>query len=186
MPQNRHWTLFGLMLSCTLIDQGSKWLAKTQLDPAHALPVIPDVFQFSLSYNTGAAFSMFRQQPHLLAAFTTVLFFALLAYGIRKQYRLRGELTAMGLILGGALGNLLDRLLQGRVTDFFDVTAIHYPIFNVADSFIFIGVFWLLILYLRQPDGNLLADIEAKPESCAKPESSATLAPHHDARPCSH
>ncbi len=139
------------MLFGTLLDQGTKWLAKTQLDVAHPLPVIPNVFQLSLSFNTGAAFSLFKSQPALLAGFTSLLFLILLIYGLRKPYFFKGEVTAMGLILGGALGNLLDRLLLGRVTDFFDVVAIHYPVFNVADSLIFIGVFWLVVLYLRQP-----------------------------------
>lgn len=151
MSQNRHWTLLGLMLAGAGLDQGSKWLAKIQLDPVHSLPIIPHVFQLSISYNTGAAFSLFRQQPQLLAGFTALLFLVLLVYGLRKQYLFKGEWVAMGLILGGALGNLLDRLFLGRVTDFFDVIIIHYPIFNVADSLIFIGVLWLLILYLRQP-----------------------------------
>jgi signal peptidase II len=151
MSQNRHWILLSLMLGGALLDQGSKWLAKTYLDTVHSLPVIPHVFQLSLSFNTGAAFSLFKNQPQLLAGFTTLLFLILLGYGLRKQYPFKGELTAMGLILGGALGNLMDRLLQGRVTDFFDVVAIRYPVFNVADSLIFIGVFWLVGLYLRQP-----------------------------------
>ena len=139
------------MLLGTLLDQGTKWLAKTQLDAAHPLPIIPHVFQLSLSFNTGAAFSLFKSQPVLLAGFTSLLFLILLSYGLRKPYFFKGEITAMGLILGGALGNLLDRLLLGRVTDFFDFVAIHYPVFNVADSLIFIGVFWLVVLYLRQP-----------------------------------
>ena len=167
------------MLTGTLLDQGSKWLAKTQLDPVHSLPIIPQVFQLTLSFNTGAAFSMFRQQPHLLAAFTCVLFFALLAYGLRKQYHLPGERFAMALILGGALGNLLDRLFAGSVTDFFDVIAIHYPIFNVADSLIFIGVFWLVIQYLRQPSALESSADADPPEHCG-------TATHHDIQPCSH
>ena len=154
MSRQRQWILLGLMLGGTLIDQASKCLAKTQLDPSNPLPIIPQVFQLTLSYNTGAAFSLFRNQPQLLAAFTAILFLALLVYGLRKQYHFKGELTAMGLILAGALGNLLDRLLLGRVTDFFDVVAIHYPVFNVADSFIFIGVLWLVLLYLRQPNSH--------------------------------
>jgi len=152
MPQNRYWTLISLMLGGSLLDQGSKWLVKAYLSPTVSLPILPNVFQLTLSYNTGAAFSMFRQQPQLLAGFTVLLFCALLIYAVRKQYYYRGELTAMGLILGGALGNLLDRLLWGKVTDFLDVVIIRYPIFNIADSLIFIGVLWLVLLYLRQPN----------------------------------
>jgi signal peptidase II len=171
MPENRHWTLLGLMLGGTLLDQGSKWLAKTHLDAVQSVPIIPHVFQLSLSFNTGAAFSLFRHQPQLLAGFTTLLFLILLGYGLRKPYHFKGELPAMGLILGGALGNLLDRLFQGKVTDFFDVVVIHYPIFNVADSLIFIGVFWLLFLYLKQPTTT---------QQPTTPLTSSTAAHDHD------
>ena len=165
MPQTRHWVLLGLMSVSALLDQGSKWLAKTQLNPFQPWPVIPHVFQLTLSYNTGAAFSMFNKQPHLLKGFTLLLFLGLLWYGWRKTVLNRWETIAMGLILGGALGNLLDRVLQGRVTDFLDVVAIHYPIFNLADSLIFIGVWWLIILYLRQPNrsGNASSPASVPP-----------------------
>lgn len=151
MLKNRHWNLISLMLGGVFLDQGSKWLAKSYLTPGASQPILPNIFHLTLSYNTGAAFSMFRQHPQLLAGFTVLLFCALLIYAFRKHYQYRGELVAMGLILGGALGNLLDRLLMGKVTDFLDVAIIRYPIFNVADSLIFIGVFWLVILHLRQP-----------------------------------
>lgn len=172
MSQTRHWTLISLMLGGALLDQGSKWLAKTQLDPVHSLPIIPHVFQLSLSFNTGAAFSLLRNQPQLLAGFTALLFLILLVYGLRKQYHFKGELIAMGLILAGALGNLLDRLLLGRVTDFFDVVAIHYPVFNVADSLIFIGVFWLVTLYLKQPSTTPIPSVT--------PLAPTATAPDHD------
>ena len=175
MLQNRHWTLISLMLGGGLLDQGTKWLAKSYLSSGASLPILPNIFQLTLSYNTGAAFSMFRQQPQILAAFTVLLFCALMLYAFRKQFYYRGESVALGLILGGALGNLLDRLLLGKVTDFLDVVIIHYPIFNVADSLIFIGVIWLVILYLCQPNTN---------PSSSDSEPHADCSNAHDASPC--
>lgn len=146
---NPRWTLLAWTTGFTLLDQASKWWAKTHLDPAHPVAMIPHTFQLTLAYNTGAAFSLFRSHPQLLSIFTSLLFLTLLIYGLSRSRFARGELLAMALILGGALGNLLDRLLNGRVTDYFDVIAIHYPVFNVADSFIFIGVIVMAGVLLR-------------------------------------
>jgi signal peptidase II len=143
------WTLVGLTVGFTVLDQVSKWMANTYLHPNQPWPIIPQVFQLTLAYNTGAAFSMFHNQPALLTGFTSLVFLALLAYGLSRQQFLKGELLAMALILGGALGNLLDRMLLGHVTDFFDVVAIHYPVFNVADSFIFCGVLLLMGIQIK-------------------------------------
>lgn len=137
------------MLGLTLLDQVSKWMARTMLAPDQSFVLIPKVFQLTLAYNTGAAFSMLRQQPQLLTFITTIIFAILLAYGLGRRRFLRGEITAFSLILGGALGNLIDRFMWGRVTDFFDVVLIHYPIFNVADMLIFAGVILLVYAHLR-------------------------------------
>jgi len=155
MKQNPKWILLCLTLGFALLDQASKWAAKLCLSPIHSLPVIPNVFHLSLAYNTGAAFSMFHNQPQLLTGFTSLLFLALLAYGLSKRQFYKGELLAMALILGGALGNLLDRIFLGHVTDFLDLIAIRYPIFNVADSFIFCGVILLAYTHLKgQPEAQ--------------------------------
>lgn len=143
--------LLGLTLGFALLDQLSKWLAKTGLPPEESLPIIPGVFQLTLAYNTGAAFSLLRHQPQLLTLVTSTIFLILLTYALTRRQFARGEVPALGLILGGALGNLIDRFLAGKVTDFFDVIAIHYPVFNVADSFIFCGVLWLIFIHLFQP-----------------------------------
>ncbi len=147
-PSSRR-VLLSWMAGFTLLDQASKWAAETYLTQGTSLPLIPNVFQLTLAYNTGAAFSLLHNQPHLLSIFTTLLFLLLLAYALIRSQFARGELLAMSLILGGALGNLIDRLRTGHVTDYFDVIAIRYPVFNVADSFIFIGVIMMAGVLLR-------------------------------------
>jgi signal peptidase II len=92
---------------------------------------------------------MLRHQPLLLTILTTISFLLILAYCLLRSRFLKWEPYALSLILGGALGNLVDRILWGKVTDFFDVVIIHYPIFNLADSFIFCGVLLLLYTHLR-------------------------------------
>lgn len=153
MNNHSRWLLLSWMLGFALLDQLSKFLAQAFLTPGNSLPLIPGIFQLTLAYNTGAAFSMFNNQPQLLSVFTSFLFLALLIYGLSRSRFAKGELLAMALILGGALGNLTDRLLTGKVTDYFDVIAIHYPVFNIADSFIFVGVLLMASVLLKsQPN----------------------------------
>ena len=152
MRVSTKWLLLGLIVGLTLLDQGSKWLAQSYLVPAHPVPLIPGVFQLTLAYNTGAAFSMLNNQPLLLTGFTSLVFIGLLVYGLLRSHMLKSELLGLALILGGALGNLIDRVRLGHVIDFLDVVAIHYPVFNVADSFIFCGVIlWGAMQLKSQP-----------------------------------
>lgn len=151
---NRHRPLLaGLLLLFALLDQASKaWMVSLLADGA-SRPLLPGVFQLTLTYNTGAAFSMLRQHPQGLTLLTGLIFAAIAAYAFSPRPFPRGERWALALILGGALGNLIDRLRLGKVVDFLDVVAIHYPVFNLADSFIFCGVVLLVFTHLRQPAG---------------------------------
>ncbi|WP_373533006.1 signal peptidase II [Vampirovibrio sp.] len=151
MKHPSRWMLLAWMLSFTLLDQGSKWLAKAYLPSSGSVPIIPGFFQLTLAFNTGAAFSLFKNQPQLLSVFTSLLFGVLLIYALLRTHFAKGERLAMALILGGALGNLIDRLTTGRVTDYFDWVAIHYPVFNVADSFIFMGVVLMITILVKNP-----------------------------------
>jgi signal peptidase II len=136
--------LLALMLVLAALDQGTKWLVNHFLIPEISRPLIPGVFQLTLTYNTGAAFSLLEQHPALLTIFSLVLFLLLSGYAFLRSRLYRGEPFSLALLLGGALGNLLDRLFAGRVTDFMDVVFIHYPVFNVADMLIFFGALLLI------------------------------------------
>jgi signal peptidase II len=142
--------MLGLMLGFAALDQLSKWLTVIALRPEESVPLIPGVFQLTLAYNTGAAFSLLRHQPQLLTVLTSLIFLVLLGYGLSRRQWMKHEVSALALILGGALGNLIDRFQAGRVTDFLDVVAVRYPVFNLADSLIFCGVALLVLAHLRQ------------------------------------
>ena len=148
------WTVIILACLLAVVDQLSKWLAHAALHPVHPLPLWPGVFQLTLAYNTGAAFSLMHGQPAFLTALTGAILLILLGYLFSRKTFLKGEATALALILGGALGNFWDRLLYGKVTDFFDFILIRYPVFNVADSFIFCGVCLLIVTHLRHDTGS--------------------------------
>ena len=136
--------LAGLMMFVFGFDQYIKNAAQLNLSLNQPLPVIPNVLQWTLTYNTGAAFSLFKQNPQLLTSLTGIIFLGLSIFSLIKKLTLQ-QSVCIGFILGGALGNLYDRLTLGKVVDFIDVTIINYPIFNVADSFIFIGVVGLIL-----------------------------------------
>lgn len=150
--------LFALAASAALLlDQLSKiWIRRT-LPLAETRDLWPGVIHFEHVQNLGAAWGVLSGQKWLLIAFT------LLVVGIifrsAREVAARGALAALGfgLILGGAFGNLLDRILFGHVTDFFDLdtpfpTLQTFPVFNVADSALTMGVIAMLLsLFLTRP-----------------------------------
>lgn len=135
-----------LWLSTLLValDQASKWLALERLAPYEAVPLLPG-FNLTLMFNTGAAFSFLSNaggwQRWGLSLLALVLSVAL-TFWLRRLSRAE-VLSAVGLalIIGGAIGNLWDRLVYGYVVDFIDlyVADWHWPAFNIADSAITVG-----------------------------------------------
>lgn len=130
-----------------VLDQLTKWWAETAL-AAGPIVIIPDFFQFRLTYNTGAAFSMFSQGGPVLAVIAIGVI-GVIMFVLSDASR-RGEAVALGMVLGGSIGNLIDRItrgdgfLDGGVVDFIDFS--FFATFNVADMGITLGVGLLLLL----------------------------------------
>jgi signal peptidase II len=128
------------------VDQLSKFLAVKNLTLGESYPLVKGVFHLTLVYNRGAAFGILKNQLSLFivaAIFASVLILSSLrAHAADRVYR-----CALSLILGGALGNLADRVLIGSVVDFLDFRV--WPVFNLADSAITIGAVILGIAILR-------------------------------------
>ncbi|HVS16911.1 MAG TPA: signal peptidase II [Thermoanaerobaculia bacterium] len=147
-----------LPLLVVAVDQWSKWLIERRLELYESTTVIPGFFDIVHVFNTGIAFGLFPSRGELFG--TVVLgLLGLVALSIVGVYFTRAAphhtllLFALSLIMGGAIGNLIDRLLLGAVTDFFDVYvgSRHWPTFNVADSAISIGIGLLALETLRSP-----------------------------------
>lgn len=144
---------FVLAAGVLALDQATKWMAMRSLTEGFSVHVLP-FLSWTLTFNTGAAFSLFEGFGGVIA----IVAVAVSGYLIVEIWRLReGWLqgAAYGLILAGALGNLTDRLLHGEVVDFVHVHYgwFNFPVFNVADSAITIGAagwIWLLIVDARQ------------------------------------
>jgi signal peptidase II len=132
-----------------VLDQATKQLAVTRFRD-HPFDVISGVLTFRLTLNSGGAFGILQGVPGLFLA-ATVLVVGLLVVWVR-QLADRRMLVPLGMMLGGGLGNASDRLfrdLGGRVVDWIDFHV--WPVFNLADSAIVIGVIVILILSSRKP-----------------------------------
>ena len=149
MPRKVVFFLIALVLALGL-DQASKVWARSTLKPIQpdAIVVVPGYFDLHYSENTGSAFGLFRSMPggrYFLGAIGILalgLVFAYLKKAPNELGRLGGEL---GLLAGGALGNIYDRVVYGKVTDFilWKVGTHHWPTFNIADAALVIGVIGL-------------------------------------------
>ncbi len=145
-----------LALSVFLIDQVSKRLIQDSLWPGESIPAVPDVLRISYTRNDGGAFGILGGQSGLLligSAIAVAVVLWMLLHGPPARVTALG----CGLILGGAAGNLFDRLTAGDVVDFLDLEfwpLRQWPVFNVADIAIVLGVAVLFLAALRPEAGQ--------------------------------
>lgn len=148
LPSRRVKARFLLIsLAVLVLDQWSKWWIERRLDLHDSIAIIPGCLDFTHVSNTGVAFGLLPAHGDLTATLLLTLL-GLVALGVIGYYFLRTPadhrllLASLSLVLGGALGNLLDRIAAGAVTDFVDfyVGDWHWHTFNVADSAITIGI----------------------------------------------
>lgn len=130
---------FLLAVGAVILDQITKSLALTYLKPIDTLPLWDGVFHFTYTTNPGAAFSLFADQRWVFLSISTVAIIAIVAYVLWMKDLSPLMLTSLGMILGGGIGNMIDRLALGEVIDFLDFRLIRFPIFNVADCFVTVG-----------------------------------------------
>jgi signal peptidase II len=156
-PKDRRGLVLGISALVVILDRITKRIVAQQLPNGQAHTVIPGVFRISDVHNTGAAFSMFAENAspatvrNVLIAFSAIAVVVLSAMLWRVGRHLTVTSIALALILGGAFGNLYDRIVYHYVIDFLEVHIVHYhwPDFNLADSCIVIGACLLLIEIFR-------------------------------------
>lgn len=150
-PKTRHFIVAALV--SLLLDQGTKLAVDAQLSFADRIPVIDDFFYLTHVRNPGAAFGLFADAP---APIRLALFIGITLVAIAMIFNFQRRLApgdrfsalSLGLILGGAAGNLIDRVFRGEVVDFLNFRlwgGYQWPDFNLADSFIVVGVAFLVI-----------------------------------------
>ena len=139
------------------LDQWTKYLTVEHIKPIGTLPIIPDVFHLTYVENRGAAFSILQGKRIFFVLLTLAVVAVILVLLYRKA---KGEpllRVSLVMIAGGAIGNLIDRLVLGYVVDMVDLRIINYAIFNVADCFVVVGTI-LLAVYILFFDRVLLGD----------------------------
>ncbi len=142
-----------------LISLVLDWLTKSwvvqNFKIGETLNLLPGVFHFTYVTNTGAAFSLFSQGGGWLRWLSLLVSLGLMAFALFGPKFNIWEQIGYGLILGGALGNGIDRFISGKVVDFIDFRLIQFPVFNLADIFINAGIICLLIAsFQNKPTSN--------------------------------
>jgi signal peptidase II len=134
-----------------VLDQLTKMWAMQSLRPVMTVTLVPGFFNLSYVRNTGIAFGMFAHQGLLVGLFVAALALVALYYTRGVNWAGWEPNLVGGCLVGGALGNLLDRSRFGYVVDFFDVHlgTHHWPVFNIADSLICLSVGWIVFRQLR-------------------------------------
>lgn len=139
--------VYEIALICFIIDLFIKYLVRTKLTMLKEYEIIPNFFYICYVKNDGGAFSILSGKVWLLILVGLIMLFLLDKYisNLKKPHKL--EIISLGLIIGGIIGNLFDRLIYHGVIDYllFKFASYNYPVFNLADSFIVIGVIIYLI-----------------------------------------
>ena len=146
----RRLALFALVAAAVVaLDQLSKAGARSALVPGEPVTLVPGVMDLSLVYNTGAAFSLGEGGGPLFVLLAAAILVAGLAVAWRRADVPLPLLLAVAAVAGGGVGNAIDRVALGAVTDFFKTTFVDFAVFNVADIFVTCGVVLAVVLYWR-------------------------------------
>ena len=154
-----------IVVAIVVLDQMTKWWVTQALDLHQTVPIIDGLFSLTYVRNAGAAFGLLGGLPaairgplFIVVSVGALLVLGTLLAGLRPEER--GLRFAIAMVLGGASGNLIDRVREGEVIDFLDVywREYHWPAFNVADSCISLGVAALLLLSFRRSATRLAAE----------------------------
>lgn len=141
-----------------IIDQVSKIIVINNLTNNKSVEVIKSFFYLTYTNNTGAAFSILTGKRILLILVSVIVIGILIYYIKKTKIEKKINKIALSLVIGGSIGNLIDRIIKGAVIDFLDfkIFGYNYPIFNLADTFIVLGVFLLLIGMFRKEEKKWL------------------------------
>lgn len=139
--------LLAIVIVAVCSDQLTKWLAVVFLEGEADVVLWKDVLHFSFVRNEGAAFGMLQNQRWLFMIVSTVAIVGLLVYLIRWKPKSLWVRLSIAMIIGGGIGNMIDRIFLGYVIDFIYFKLIDFPVFNVADSFVTVGC-GILVVYL--------------------------------------
>lgn len=167
-----------IMVGVVIFDQVSKILVVSNMELYESLPVIKNVFNFTYIRNDGAAFGMLDNARWVFMVFSTLAIIAVIAYMFIKKPQSKLLCISLSFIVGGGIGNMIDRVRLGYVVDFLDFCA--FPklwkwTFNVADAFVVVGAFMLIFYMILDIINEAKREKEEKLENieCEKAEEEA-------------
>ncbi len=140
---------FGLMVFAVVADQITKLIVLEHMTLGEEIPLWRGVFHWKYIQNRGAAFGMLADRREVFLVLSTVAIIALLVYLFRTRTTRFWWLSSIGMIVGGGIGNMIDRIAYGYVVDFMYVKLINFAVFNVADCFVTVGAGILFFLMIR-------------------------------------
>ena len=141
------WIWVFTMVGVIFLDQFTKWLAVLFLQGQASAVIIPGALQLTYLENTGAAFGILKDHRWVFLVLSTLAIIGVMVYMWLCKPKSRLLCLALSMIVGGGVGNMIDRVILGYVVDFVDFCLIHFAIFNVADIFVCVGA-GLLALYV--------------------------------------
>lgn len=131
-----------------LTDFIAKRIVLAQLKEGSTVPLWNGVFHLTYVENRGAAFGILQNQKWFFIVLTAIVLAVVIYVALRQKFKHPILCTALSLLAGGAVGNLIDRVVYGYVVDFLDFCLIDFPVFNIADIFIVIGAILLAIYFI--------------------------------------
>ena len=140
-----------IILILTICDQLLKSWVASSIVLGGSKQLIPGIIELTNLRNSGAAWSIFEGQQTFFTIIT-IIAIIVISYFIWQYRKNIPMLIGLSLIIAGTIGNFIDRLRQGYVVDMFETTFINFPIFNIADMCLTIGVIWLIICILKEKD----------------------------------
>lgn len=137
-----------IILLVIVADQISKYITVQYLKPLNTVPILEDVFSLTYVENRGAAFGIFQNQRWFLIILPILIVSVAIIFLMRNRNESLLTRISLAVILGGAIGNLIDRIIRGYVVDMFQFTFIQFPVFNVADMAVVCGTVILALQLL--------------------------------------
>tara|TARA_B100000579_G_scaffold368133_1_gene328881 strand:- start:1366 stop:1896 length:531 start_codon:yes stop_codon:yes gene_type:complete len=147
--KNRKLKILYYAFTIIFLDQLSKFLILNKLGFEKSINIIPNLLNFTLVKNKGAAFSLFNDSTTILAIISVLASFLIVIFILKSLQRSYWNSIGLAYLLGGTVGNGIDRVIKGYVVDFLEIVPINFPIFNFADISINIAVIFFIIDIVR-------------------------------------
>lgn len=153
-----------IIIAVIAADMATKYFAACNLAPDGVVTVIPGVVEFRYVENEGAAFGMLADHRWVFLVFSSMAIIAILVYLFVKRPLSRFMRVSLAMIAGGGIGNMIERIFRGYVTDFINPTFFDFYVFNVADSCVTVGcallILWMIADTVKESKKKKLADGE--------------------------